>query len=136
MTTTSRGAKTDPAFAPAADVDAILRMSPDDFERRVQRCLELCRELTSLLPAATPLTPEARQSSIGKLRKDEPAAMSSILDAVDAFPGLFASLATRDRGSDDAKVETAVLRRALACLTATDGLRTALAGLSESGGDL
>lgn len=137
MSTTHRSPKTsDGAFAPTADIDAILRLSPSDFERRIARLVELAREAESLLPAATPLTPEERQTSIGKLRQGEPDAMTAILDTVDAFPGVFASLADKDRGVDDDRVETTAMRRSLACLRGFEPVTKSLARLNDAVSDL
>jgi hypothetical protein len=60
------------------------------------------------------LTSEERTHSNGKLRDGETVAMTSVLDAIDARSGIFANLATKDHGTDDAVVETAPARAALA----------------------
>ncbi|APR82198.1 Hypothetical protein A7982_07547 [Minicystis rosea] len=60
------------------------------------------------------LTPDGRLHSSGKLREGEDEAMVSILDAVDAQPGVFAALAPHDHGQDAKVVETAPARTALA----------------------
>jgi hypothetical protein len=59
------------------------------------------------------LTDEERLHSNGRLRKDEPAAMTSVCDAMDAAPGVFEGLAPRDRGTDPGKVETGPTRAAI-----------------------
>jgi hypothetical protein len=60
------------------------------------------------------LTEEERKHSAGKLRTGEPAAMTTILDAVDAFPQAFSALAAKDNGTNPSVVETAPSRASLA----------------------
>jgi hypothetical protein len=66
----------------------------------------------------TSLTPEERTHSNGRLRGGEEKALTAILDSMDLRPGLFASLADRDGGTDDAKLETQPSRDALARVAA------------------
>lgn len=60
------------------------------------------------------LSADQRQHSSGKFREGESQAIQAILDAMDARPGIFASLAARDHGEDEAKLETKPWREALA----------------------
>ena len=60
------------------------------------------------------LTEDERKHSAGKLRTGEPAAMTTILDTVDAFPQLFSALAAKDNGTNPNAVETAPSRASLA----------------------
>jgi hypothetical protein len=64
------------------------------------------------------LTTTQRKESNGKLRDGEFTAMGNVLDTVDAYPGLFGSLADKDGGVDDALVETAPARADIAAWTA------------------
>lgn len=81
------------------------------------------------------LTEDERLHTNGKLRKDEPGAMRSILDAVDAAPGTFESLAPHDHGSDSKRVETAPARQALAHVEIVAPLADDLAELARDVGD-
>lgn len=58
-------------------------------------------------------TAEERLYSNGKLREGEIPVQGVILDTMDKFPGLFASLAARDHGEDDDVLETGPARAAL-----------------------
>jgi hypothetical protein len=60
------------------------------------------------------LTEEERRHSAGKLRNGEAAAMTTILDTVDAFPQAFEALAPKDNGVNPNVVETAPSRASLA----------------------
>ena len=59
-------------------------------------------------------TQEERLYSTGKLREGEAEVQAVVLDTMDKFPGLFASLAARDHGQDDKVLETGPARAALA----------------------
>ena len=82
------------------------------------------------------LTEDARTHSTGKLRADEDAAMVNVLDAVDAYPDRFAAIAAHDHGADDALVETAPARDALARRAAAAPLAAALARAAVLLGDV
>ena len=72
------------------------------------------------------LTAEDRLHSDGRLRKDEPAAMTSIFDTMDAHPATFGSLADKDGGTNPAVLETAPARASLATATGLAPLGTLL----------
>lgn len=74
-------------------------------------------------------TQDERGNSNGKLREGEAAAMVNILDTVDKFPGLFASIAPRDHGVDDSVVETDPARAALARIALLQPLQAELTEL-------
>jgi hypothetical protein len=60
------------------------------------------------------LSAEERAHSMGRLRANEPEAMTSIFDAMDAFPNTFEPLAAKDGGTDPNLVETEPARADLA----------------------
>ena len=72
------------------------------------------------------LTAAQRQTSNGKLRDGEAPVMTNILDTVDAFPGMFISIADKDGGIDDAKVETDSAREHIALWSALSPVSTAI----------
>ncbi|APR87536.1 hypothetical protein A7982_12885 [Minicystis rosea] len=86
------------------------------LEKAVQKARSAVAAVMSELEAhdLESLTPDDRLHSSGRLRDGEGEAMLSILDTVDAHPGLFAALAPHDHGNDDNAVETAPARAALA----------------------
>jgi hypothetical protein len=81
------------------------------------------------------LTSEDRVHSSGRLRGGEAAAITSIFDAMDAFPGVFAALAAKDGGEDPAAVETAPGRAALAQATTLAPLAAAIQAFDTSVSD-
>lgn len=72
------------------------------------------------------LTSSQRQTSNGKLRDGETAAMVNVLDTVDAFSAMFISIADKDGGVDDAKVETGPSRELIALWTALSPVAAAI----------
>lgn len=98
--------KTPPADILSADQAAVARSIAD--------ATKALHALRAALPALVSLTAEERSVSIGKLREDEPDAITSVLDTVDAHPQHFTALAERDAGTDPTKVETTPSRDALA----------------------
>ncbi len=81
------------------------------------------------------LTDEERLHTNGRLRNKEDGAMLSVLDAVDAAPGMFESIASRDHGSDETKVETGPAREAIERWQIIAPLVDDLASLSRDVGD-
>jgi hypothetical protein len=72
-----------------------------------------------------------RQDSTGKLRLGESPALTNVLDVMDGYSGVFASLADKDGGADDGAVETDPSRASLALwnelaplLVLVDSMRT------------
>jgi hypothetical protein len=80
-------------------------------------------------------TPDERQHSNGKLRDGEDAAMSNVLDTVDAHAGLFQALAPHDHGDDDKAVETGPARVALSRRGVVAPLAAAAQVLADRLGD-
>lgn len=81
------------------------------------------------------LTSTQRQTSNGKLRDGEAPAMVNVLDTIDAFPGMFVSIADKDGGLDDAKVETGPAREDIALWTALSPVSTAIGELQTEVAD-
>src|SRR5262245_6566875 len=81
-----------------------------ELKKRVEKALELIGQVRELFPDLVELTEEERKYSQGRMRTDEPAAMRTVLDAVDASPEYFKSLADEDEGHDPNKFETDLLR--------------------------
>lgn len=101
------------------------------LERKVQKALLAIEAVIADLEGEDleALTPDERQHSSGKLRDGEEEVMVSILDTIDAHPGLFASLAAHDHGKDDKVVETEPARSALARRALLAPLAKELGGL-------
>jgi hypothetical protein len=74
-------------------------------------------------------TQEERLYSNGKLREGEAEVMTVVLDTMDRFPGIFASLAARDHGEDDKVLETGPARAALARMALLKPLQAELEAL-------
>jgi hypothetical protein len=79
------------------------------------------------------LTAEERIHSDGRLRKGEPAAMTSVFDTIDAYPALFTSLATTDGGAASSAVEPA--RAALSTAAALVPLAALIDSIHSTIGD-
>jgi hypothetical protein len=90
--------------------------STDSFAQSATNLIALAKQMLAELNmmGLASLTVEERAHSNGKLREGEADAVSTVFDAVDAVPGVFASLADKDGGSDPEVVETAPARAALA----------------------
>jgi hypothetical protein len=101
------------------------------FTVKVAKVIQQAQALAAAIEGLglTALSDEERKHSIGKLRNGEAKAMTSVLDAVDRFPGFFASLADKDGGKDPTQVETAPARDALARSEAISPLVSLLEGM-------
>jgi hypothetical protein len=107
----------------------------DDFAARVAKAREGLAAIRALLPDLRRLNPEARKTSIGRLRDGEDAIIESVLDMVDESPAVFQSLASRDNGVDPAAVETAPSRDDLAQRAALQPFADDLVLLAEDVSD-
>jgi len=108
-------------------------MSVDTLRQRVERARALVREIEALFPGLTTLSEDDRRASDGRVRGDEErGALSSILDAVDANPAVFACLADKDDGVDPTRVETGLLRDRLARQQCLADLSALLAPIARS----
>jgi hypothetical protein len=81
------------------------------------------------------LTAEEREHASGRLRVGEDVALEAILDTMDAFPGVFQSLAAKDGGTDDSAVETGPARGALAQGQALQPLAAIAQQIAQLAGD-
>ena len=79
------------------------------LQKNIAQVQVLLTEIEALLPGFAGLTPDARQHS-SKFRDGEAEALSSVLDAADAKPALFESLANQDMGDDPNVFEVNLLR--------------------------
>jgi hypothetical protein len=84
------------------------------------------------------MTADERLHTTGKIREGEAVAMVAVLDTMDAFPGVFQSLAAHDGGVDPDAVETEPSRDAVAqglalqvVLDAVEPLREAVEDLEQ-----
>lgn len=107
------------------------------FAAQAQKLLTSVQALaTSFAALDLPsLTSEERLHSAGKLRVGESDAMTTIFDAMDAYPGVFAALAAKDGGVDPTEVETGPARAALAEAVALEPLSTAIRALETQVSD-
>lgn len=104
---------------------SLLETTSADAERRTAKLMEQLREFEVEAKELPVLDEEARSTSIGKLRVGEDDKILVLCDAVDFRPHYFASIAGKDRGTDDTKVEMQPTRDAIA-------LRKVLIGVSDS----
>lgn len=108
-----------------------------DIESAVKTALTNIRAAKAALAAVdlAKLTAEERRFSSGRLREGEPAALENLLDAIDAHPSAFESLADRDGGEDPNVLETAPTRAALARRALLEPLAEELEELSNAVSD-
>jgi hypothetical protein len=88
----------------------VFTMSLDALDKHVAQLLRELSKAKSALEGLVRLTSEERRDSPGKFRKGEADALLSVLDAAEAKPALFESLADRDFGADPSAFEIGVLR--------------------------
>lgn len=81
-----------------------------ELEKRAEKALDLIGQIKELFPELIEMTEEERKYSQGRMRTEEPAAMRTVLEAVDQSPEYFKSLADEDEGHDPNKFETGLLR--------------------------
>jgi hypothetical protein len=81
-----------------------------ELTKRVAHAKSLIAQVRALFPEAHALPKDDRRRSQGKMGEEESKALRSVVDAVDAEPAVFASLADEDEGHDPEKVETDLLR--------------------------
>lgn len=107
--------------------------SPDSEATVAREVLDRLQQIEALLEGLelAQLTAEERVSSNGRLRDGEEAALETLLDAMDAFPGPFAVLADKDRGDDAAALETGPTRQSLARRQALAPVAASLARLTR-----
>jgi hypothetical protein len=86
-----------------------------DIESVVATAIEHIRAAKAALATVdlAKLTADERKFVSGRLREGEPAALKTLLDAIDEHPAVFQSLADRDGGKDPNVLETAPSREAL-----------------------
>ncbi|MFO0588452.1 MAG: hypothetical protein U0441_12960 [Polyangiaceae bacterium] len=82
----------------------------DELRGRVTKGMILVSELRRLFPELIGKTEDDRKYTQGNMRAGEGAMLLKVLDAADARPHYFASLADRDEGHDPKKFETTLLR--------------------------
>jgi hypothetical protein len=92
-----------------ANNDDILTMPLKTLQKNIAQVQEHIASIDALLPGLAGLTPDARRHA-SKFRDGEAEALSSVLDAADAKPPLFESLANQDMGVDPEVFEVALLR--------------------------
>jgi hypothetical protein len=105
--------------------------SSTTFTTQVQKLLASAQSLAASYAALglPSLTSDEQLHSNGKLRVGEADAMTTIFDAMDDFPGVFAALAAKDGGVDPTEVETGPARGNLAQAQALAPLSAALQAL-------
>jgi hypothetical protein len=96
-----------------APAEHILAMSDAEFSRRIEQARPHIQALVDLFPGLLTLTKEARTESQGKFRDGEVDALGTVLNAVEARPALFQSLADKDEGIDPSNIEVPLLRSRL-----------------------
>jgi hypothetical protein len=110
--------------------------STNDTSAAIQEALTHLIAASAALAKLGPVayTSAQRITSNGKLRDGEADVMNGILDTVDAFHAVFSSIADKDGGIDDAKVETGPARAHIALWSALapvaakiDEIQTAIA---------
>lgn len=118
--------------APARSIED---MSVEELQSRVETGREHVRALAALFPGLLTLTEEDRTHSQGRMRAGEAQVIGSVLDAVDASPAYFTSLADVDEGHDPNVFETGLLRERLAKRELMQGLAAELAPVSNGMAD-
>jgi hypothetical protein len=111
----------------------LIRTSDADLAATAKQAIAQLKALKESLKqfGFTSLTINEREHSNGKFREGESTAIATILDTVDAKPGLFEALAPFDHGTDDKVVETGPSREALVRRNALAPLLTELQALTE-----
>jgi hypothetical protein len=112
-----------------SQVLSLLETTSGDAERRIAKLLKQLDEFDDEVQELPALDETSRSTSIGKLRDKEDDTILVLCDIMDAFPHYFASIAAKDRGSDDSRVETQPTRDAIA-------LRKVLKELADKLSDL
>ena len=74
---------------------------------------DLIAQLRALLPIDGELPKSDRRTSKGRIGAQESLAMRGVVDAMDAAPDIFASLADQDDGVDPTVLETSLIRERL-----------------------
>jgi hypothetical protein len=109
----------------------LLEASSADADRRIARLTKSLDDIALELEQLPELDEDTRTTSIGKLRDGEDDAIVHLCNAIDAFPHYFASIADKDRGTDDSKVETQPTRDAIARRKLLKGIADRLTGLTS-----
>lgn len=81
-----------------------------ELKKRVAKGKKLLAELRALFPEAQEMPKDDRRRSQGRLGLEESEGMRGVVDAMEAEPAVFASLADRDEGHDPKRLETELLR--------------------------
>jgi hypothetical protein len=81
-----------------------------DLKSRVTKGRALLAQLRALFPEAQEMPQDDRQRSQGRFGLEESEGMRGVVDAMEAEPAVFASLADRDGGNDPKRLETELLR--------------------------
>jgi hypothetical protein len=102
-----------------------------DVRGRVDVAVILIGEAMAALGPLVEFDDEERRHSNGRLKNGEDVAVTSVLDAADAFPTLFVALASKDRGKDDTVFESEPTRDALARRIQIARLASALEPLAQ-----
>jgi hypothetical protein len=97
----------------AAPAEHILAMTDAEFARRIEQAKPHIQALRDLFPGLLSLTSDDRAHTQGKFRDGEADALATVLDAVEARPALFQSLADKDEGIDPHHIEVPLLRSRL-----------------------
>lgn len=92
----------------------LIEADPADVGRRVDEAIALLSQVGEALGALEELREDARKFSNGRLRDTESKAISTVLNAADAYPHLFVALAAKDHGVNDEVFETQPTRDDLA----------------------
>jgi hypothetical protein len=81
-----------------------------ELRKRFVEGKTLLADLRALFPEAHAVAKDDRLRSQGKMSTMESRALRGVVDAIDAEPAIFASLADEDEGHDPDRVETDLLR--------------------------
>lgn len=81
-----------------------------ELKKRVAKGQKLLAELRALFPEAQEMPQDDRRRSQGRFGLEESEGLRGVVDAMDAEPAVFASLADRDGGNDPKRLETELLR--------------------------
>jgi hypothetical protein len=84
-----------------------------ELRKRAAHIKKLTAEVRAALPGLVQQSDDERLHSEGRLRDGEEAALTAVLDTVDAAPQYFTVLADKDNGRDPERFETDVLRERL-----------------------
>lgn len=109
----------------------LLEAPTNEAERRIAKLSKQLDEVALEIEELPELDEDARTTSIGKLRDKEDDTILVLCDAVDAFPHYFTSIADKDRGSDDAKIETRPTRDSIARRKLVKALADKVSSLSS-----